>query len=315
MRTFVIGHKKPDLDSVVSPMALAYLYQQEGCFGYKKPQAALADPINPETTFIFNKLKAKAPPLISTLNFSPKDQFILADHNEPSQRADEIPQDQIVEIVDHHKPNIDLNRPVFITIKVWGSTTTIAWWLMRICDVTPSQQLTQLMVAGILSDTLGLRSPTTTDVDKEALQQLAKIGEISDTEALTLEIFKAKSDLDKLTPEEKVTNDYKIYDFGGEKLLLNQIETVEQDQVLAEKDNLHNALLKVKEKEAVDYIYLIITDVLQANSKLLYTDNKEKQLAQKAFATATQVEENVLDLGPRLSRKKEIAPNFEKVLR
>lgn len=314
MTTYIIGHKKPDLDSVVAPIALQYLYEQEERFGHQNPQALIADPVNPETEYVFKRFGAEVSPLISAVQITDDDVFVLADHNEPDQRSDRVGEGQIVEIVDHHKPNLNLDRPIFVNIKVWGATSTIAWWLMKISRVAPTQKLAGLMLSAILSDTVGLKSPTTTDTDREAVEELARTARISDVNELTLEIFKAKSNLDALSPTEKATNDYKIFDFGGKKLFINQIETVEQDKVMQDNQVLVGALVDIKEDMAVDYAFLIISDVLQVNSKLLYTNQEEKALALQAFANATEVGDRTLDIGKRISRKKEIAPAFEKAL-
>lgn len=314
MITYIIGHQKPDLDSVAAPIALQYLYEQAERLGYKNPQPLLADPINPETRYVLEKFGIPAPPLIGEVEISKDDAIILVDHNEPDQRADQLNEDQVVEIIDHHKPNLNLNRPLSITLKPWGSTATIVWWLMKINRVKPDEKLAALMLSAILSDTVGLKSPTTTQVDRSATRELAQIAKIHDVNELTLEIFKAKSNLDALSPMEKVTNDYKVFDFGGKKLLINQLETVEQEKVLREASALIEAMRNIKEEKSVDYAYTIISDVLQVNSKLIYTNPQEEALARKAFGDAQKVGEGIIDIGARISRKKQIAPAFERAL-
>lgn len=316
MNTYIIGHIKPDLDSVVSALALEYLYQNVDCFGYTNPKAVIASPINNETKFAFKKFGVQVPPLLDEARerFSePNSNFVLVDHNEESQRAEDIDPNQIVEIIDPHKPNLDLKNPIFLTLKPWGATTTIIWWLMQQNQIIPPQKLAQLMLCAVLSDTVGLKSATTTNKDKEAVNDLAKISEITDIDALTLEIFRAKSDIDALTPDQIVTNDYKTFNFGDKKVLIGQIETVEQDKILAQKENLVTAMRIVKTREKVDHIFLAISDILQINTKLLFTDEKEQQIAESAFDSKI-TEEHLLDIGPKLSRKNEIAPEIEGVL-
>ena len=168
------------------------------------------------------------------------------------------------------------------------------------------------MLAAILSDTVGFKSATTTPKDKEYGEELAKIAEISDVEAFTLEIFKAKSDVSALSDEEIVKNDFKVFEFG-KKTMIDQLETVEQDMILTEKKaSLLAAMQSVKAELGVELLFVAITDILKVNTKLLILGNAEAQVAQDAFGGT--VTDNILDIGPKMSRKKEIAPAIEKAL-
>ena len=169
------------------------------------------------------------------------------------------------------------------------------------------------MLAAILSDTVGFKSVTCTAKDKELALELAAIAGIEDLNAFSLEIFKAKSDVSKLSCEEIVKNDYKIFDFAGKKVMIDQLETVEQNKVLSEKKTcLLEAMTKVKTELAVDFIFVVISDILKVNSKLLILDQESEEIALKAFGG--KVSEQVLDIGARLSRKKEIAPLIERAV-
>lgn len=304
MKTYVIGHLKPDTDSVVAAMALAALYQVE---------AAITEDINPETSFLMDKFGLQAPKIISATDLADDDQVILVDHNEESQRLVGLNSNQIVEIVDHHKANINFEQPIALTFKTWGSSSTIVADMMRQASYTPDQKLASLMLAAILSDTVGFKSPTCTNKDQEVAKWLTEVAQISDLENFTLEIFKAKSDVSKLSAEEIVKNDYKIFDFAGKKVMIDQLETVEQDKVVTErKDELLKAMEQVKAELQVDMIFVAITDILKVNTKLLILDQIAAAVAVKAFGG--EVKEQVLDIGPKLSRKKEIAPPIERAL-
>ncbi|MBD3279737.1 MAG: manganese-dependent inorganic pyrophosphatase [Candidatus Pacebacteria bacterium] len=310
--TYIIGHCKPDTDSVVAAMALEYLYQQWPEFGYPHPQAVITDPLNPETQYLFNKVDLKPPAIITAAKISDDDQVVLVDHNEASQRLADLNEQQIVEIVDHHKVNLNLNQPIFMTFKPWGSSATIVYYLMKKYQVKPPKKLALLMLAAILSDTVGFKSATTVKQDKKFAQELAKIAQVKDLPALTLELFKAKSNLAKLTDQQLVKNDYKVFDFA-KKTLIGQVETVEQGQILAKrKTGLLTAMQQVKEQEQVELLFLIVTDVLKVNSKLLILSQAEQTVAEQAFAGKTQ--NQILDIGAKMSRKKEIAPAIEKTL-
>lgn len=313
MTSYVIGHLKPDTDSVVAAMALATLYQNVDCFAYPNAVAAITAPVNPETQFLFDKFAVETPVLLTASQLEPDDQFILVDHNEADQRLEGLNPDQIVEIVDHHKVNLNLKQPIFMTFKTWGSSNTIVYHLMKQCSYQPEPKMAALMLAAILSDTVGFKSPTCTEKDKELAKELAELADISDLDAFTLEIFKAKSDVSKLSAEEIVKNDYKVFDFAGKKVMIDQLETVEQAKILTEnKAELLAAMSKVKTELAVDLIFVVITDILQVNSKVLIFGEEEAAVAKQAFGG--QVSESILDIGPKLSRKKEIAPLVERAV-
>lgn len=313
MKTYVMGHLKPDTDSVVAAMALTELYQNVSCFGYQNVEAVLTSPINAETAFLMNKFGVQAPKVLTANDIADDDQIVLVDHNEESQRLEGLNPSQIVEIVDHHKANLNLEQPIFLTFKTWGSSNTIIAHLMKQADFSPNPKLAALMLAAVLSDTVGFKSVTCTAKDQEMAKWLASLAQIDDLESFALEIFKAKSDVSKLSSEEIVKNDYKIFDFGGKKVMIDQLETVEQEKVITEKKaELLKAMVQVKSQLQADLIFVAITDILKVNTKLLIIDQAEAEVATKAFGS--EVKEQVLDIGERLSRKKEIAPPIERAL-
>lgn len=313
MKTYVMGHLKPDTDSVVSAMALAEFYRQTPSFNRLSAEAVITGPINNETAFLLKKFGVDSPKIISASDIQSDDQIVLVDHNESNQRLEGIKEEQIVEIVDHHKANLSLNQPIFMTFKTWGASSTIIYYLMKENGFTPDKKLAGLMLSAILSDTVGFKSSTCTDQDIKTAKKLAELAEINDLAALTLEIFKAKSDLSQLSCEQMVKNDYKIFDFAGKKVLIDQLETVEQEQLITEKkDCLLEAMQKVKEELGVALIFVVISDILQVNSKILLLGTQEQEIAELAFST--KASNQIIDIGAKLSRKKEIAPAIEQTI-
>lgn len=311
-KTYIIGHQKPDTDAVVAAMALQYLFSQESCFCHENAEAVIADPLNPETRFLFEKFGVTTPRLITAADIAPEDKVVLVDHNESSQRLSGINENQVVEIIDHHKANLNLNQPIFMTFKAWGSSSTIVYHMMKQSNVVPDKKRAHLLLAAILSDTVGYKSATTTQKDEELGAELAQLAEVADVDAFTLEIFKAKSDISALSDEEIVKNDYKIFEFS-KKTMIDQLETVEQDMILTEKKaELLEAMQSVKAELGVELLFVAITDILKVNTKLLILGDAEAKVAQTAFGG--NVTDNVLDIGPKMSRKKEIAPAIEKAL-
>jgi manganese-dependent inorganic pyrophosphatase len=310
MKTYIIGHQKPDLDSVVAAMSIAEYLK---FLGVQTVQPAIIDNINEETRFVFDKFQVPPPELITLDSITPEDKIVLVDHNEADQRLVGLNQDQIISIFDHHKVNINFSSPISVCILPYGSSNTVIWELMKNKNITIDPKLASLMLSAVLSDTVGLKSSTTTETDKLAVADLHKISGVLSIENLTLEIFTAKSNIAALTDEQIVLNDYKIYDFGGKKVLIGQTETVEQSEIiLVKKDKLLIAMEQIKKREGMDLIFLALTDILKVNTKLLILGDAEKTVAEKAFNATTSA--NILDIGPRMSRKKDIAPQIENIL-
>ncbi len=310
MKHIVIGHLKPDLDATVSALAQAEFLRQ---LGYHDAQAFITQPINQETQFVFDKFSATPPTVLTATQISSDDTITLVDHNEEDQRLQGLNPQQLIGIVDHHKANLNLGHPIAITIKPVGSTSTIIYDRFQKHTLKLDQKLASLMLCAILSDTVGLKSSTTTDKDRGAVTALSTLTGITDIDALTLEIFKAKSNISALTPEQIVKNDYKIFDFA-KKTFIGQLETVQQAEVLTtHKAALLEAMATVKQAEGVELLFLAVTDILAINTKILILSEAEKEVAEKAFGGTTN--DSVLDIGAKMSRKKDIGPPIEEAIK
>ncbi len=310
---YIVGHVKPDLDSAVAAVSLQFLFQKMPCFERKEARAFLADKANFETKTMFAKFDINLPQVITGGQIKPTDRFVLVDHNEEVQRLSEIKNDMITDIFDHHKVLLNLPVPIFITIKPWGSTTTLIAWLMNQHQVKPSKKLAGLMISAILSDTSGLKSPTTTDQDKKQLGKLNKIAKVSSIDKLIYEIFAAKSSLTGLSLKQILTKDYKVYEFGSKKVMVNQIETVNQEELLKDSSQLLEKLKEVKKEMKLNLAISMITDILKINTKILVLAQDE-EVIKKAFPKLKPVKTGVYDIGSLISRKKEIAPALEKAV-
>ena len=312
MKTYIIGHIKPDTDASVATLAFKHLFDQEKCWNHPNSIPCITHPLNNEAKFIFNKFNQTAPKLIYSKDINPQDKIVLVDHNEKSQRLKNLNPNQITDIFDHHKLNLNLNNPIFITTKPWGSTCTIAWFLINLHQHKIPKTLASLMLAAILSDTVVFKSSTTTNIDKKAAKNLAKIAN-QDIKKLGFEILQAKSNISNLTIENIITKDYKYYNFSGINVFINQIETVEQKKVLSQiKSDLLKALIKYKKDNSINIAIIAVSDIFRKNTKLILPGTAEIKLLEKAFNQ--KVKNNILNIGPLLSRKKDIVPAIEKAL-
>ncbi len=314
MNIGIIGHKKPDLDATVA--AIAYAYHLANCNHHDSNDivALIADPINKETNYVLSRFNVEEPNVLDANIAQNIDKYILVDHNEESQRSELIENDAIVEVVDHHKVNVNIPHPINMTVRTWGSTTTVIYDMMKKEDVTPSQQLAAIMLCAILSDTIGLKSSLTTPIDVKFANELKQLASIEDLDRLTKDIFKAKSDVSGLSSKELVLKDYKIFDFAGEKVLINQIETTEPENIENQKGGLIEAMQAVKTEQNIDLFFCIVTDILNMRSDVIVTNHDEAEITKRAFTDTVEKQDLIYDIGNRVSRKKEIAPFIEKAV-
>jgi manganese-dependent inorganic pyrophosphatase len=231
---------------------------------------------------------------------------LLVDHAEAAQSVPGIEQAEIVEILDHHHiGSIETKLPVMATFDPVGSTATLVIERFRQNGMEPSQTTALTLLGGILSDTVILNSPTTTDRDRAAVEYLERVLARDATE-FGRDMFEATSDVSGLTAEEIVARDLKEYDLGGGRAMsIAQIETV--GTALAErKDELLDALRA--QRDAHDYALsaLMVTDILGQGTDLLSAG--ETAAVERAFGTAA--DDGAVDLPGVMSRKKQVAPKL-----
>jgi len=290
---YVIGHKKPDTDSVCASIVYAR---------HKKAVPAVASPINKETAFVLARFKVDTPKLIGSAS---GEQLILVDHNEWTQAVDGAQNAEIVEVIDHHRiGGITTPKPIFFHVEPVGSTSTI---ISRIVDVTSADA--PLLLAGILSDTMAFKSPTTTDDDRKAAENLAAASGI-DMASFAKELFKAKSDISGMSAEQLLDNDAKEYDMGGKKVLVGQIELADLTSARSMKKEFLS-IMKARVKMGYHTILLALTDVIAEGSEILVA-SESPELVEKAFGQKLMMDSFYAK--GILSRKKQLIPVLEGVL-
>ncbi|MBO7212221.1 MAG: manganese-dependent inorganic pyrophosphatase, partial [Methanobrevibacter sp.] len=164
--------------------------------------------------------------------------------------------------------------------------------------------IASLMLSAIISDTLLLKSPTTTEDDKEAVKELAEIAEI-DYEAYGLEMLKAGTDLSSFTIPEILSLDAKQIDFKDVKSIVNQVNTADISDVMEMKADLEAGMEKIIEEEDLDLFMLLITDIVNSNSQVIAL-GKDAALVEKAYGV--KLEDNTVLLEGVVSRKKQVVP-------
>lgn len=241
----------------------------------------------------------------SELSGSNKRKVVLVDHNEIEQSAIGLEEAEIVEIVDHHKiGRVSTTHPINFRNMIVGSTNTIIYSMYKEKGVKIDKTMAGLMLAGIISDTLLLKSPTTTDMDIKTVKELNKIVKLN-VEKFGLEMFKSGSSLEGMTYEEVLEMDSKTFKSGDEEFTISQAFTLDIDNILKDKDNYLMEMDKLMKETGVKRFIFAVTDIIKNGSYILY-DSKSEDVVKKAF-NIKKVEEGVF-LKDVVSRKKQIVP-------
>ena len=225
-------------------------------------------------------------------------------------------------VIDHHalqNATIVTDMPIYIDIRPWGSMSSIITHSFLNLRRRPKKSTAGLMLCAILSDTLNLLSPTTTEWDRLMVSVLIELAEVENVQFLASQQFKAKSALlGDLSASALITGDQKIFtyqtaSFDG-SVAFAVIETTDDEIILARKGELLVALVEDKEEKGVSLSYLAIVNILSLHSTLLLCGPNERHLASIAFPrglfiTETSCKEPVaMDIGNLVSRKKDFIP-------
>ena len=304
MEILIFGHKNPDTDTICASMVKERLNKKDGKTNSK---AVRLGNVNKETQYVLDYLKLEAPELIE--NVEEGQEVTLVDHNEFGQSAKGIEKAKILEVVDHHRiSNIETSEPLYYTARPYGCTCTILFEEYKQKGYEINKEEAILMASAIMSDTLLLKSPTTTKHDIDALAELEKIAGI-DIKAYGLEMLKAGTDLDDFTAEELVNLDAKSLDKNGTKFVIAQVNTVSIQDVLKRQEELETAMKNEIAKNNLNIFVLAITDILNSNSEIIALGDKV-EIVEKGFNT--KLENNRAFLEGVVSRKKQLLPNIDK---
>lgn len=293
---YIVGHKNPDTDSVVSAIAYAK-FKGEGYI------PAVLGELNNETKFILEKFGVETPMLLTSVEDG--DRIILVDHNEDSQTIDGVKDHQIIEILDHHKVNISFANPIHITTKPYGSTASLITERFLETSRTIDTHIAGLLLSAILSDTIIFKSPTTTEIDKEFAEILSKISGIEDIKFYGIELFKKKAEVASKTPNQIIYNDFKDFNFNEKKVGIGQIELIDTNDLIHKKDEIIAEMESIKNSESYFAIIIVVTDIMKEGSYFWVVGNKD--VIYNVFGLN---EENNYKDGV-LSRKKQVVPVLE----
>ena len=303
-KVLIFGHKNPDTDTICSAMVKEILNKKRGC---KKSKAVRLGNVNKETQYALNYLGMETPELIEKIEEG--QEVILVDHNEFNQSVEGIEKAKILEVVDHHRiSNFETSEPLYYTARPFGCTSTILFEEFKASGIEIEKTEAILMASAIISDTLLLKSPTTTDYDRKALEELGKIAGINIAE-YGLEMLKAGTDLDDFSAEELINLDAKSLDKDGTKFVIAQVNTVSIEDVLKRQNELEEAIKNAIAEKGLSLFVLAITDILNSNSEIIALGTKTDAV-EKAFDK--KLENNRAFLEGVVSRKKQLLPFIDK---
>jgi manganese-dependent inorganic pyrophosphatase len=243
----------------------------------------------------------------------PRLKIILVDHNEPRQAMAALEEAELLEILDHHRlGNPHTHTPIRFTVDIVGSTSTLVSEQTAEAGLSMPPALAGALLAGLLSDTLVLTSPTTTPRDKDAAERLARWAFVggSPLRGETIEsygraVLSAGAGLSNRKPEEIVSNDVKVYEAGGFKLAIAQVEVTDLVQLSEHLAPLTKALDELKDKRGLDFAMLLITDIVGGSSRLIISSNASPILDDLPYPP---LPDGTRDAPGVVSRKKQVLP-------
>lgn len=237
---------------------------------------------------------------------------ILVDHNEEAQSVLGLDEAEILEIVDHHKiGDLTTNQPINFRNMTVGSTNTIIYSLYKESKIEIPIDMAGLMISGILSDTLALTSPTTTELDKFVVNELAKIINF-DYKAYATEMFKAGTSLKGKTKEEIINEDIKLFPVDDKTFAVSQVFTLNVEEILNDQEEYIKLIEDIKTNKECELVVLCVTDIIKNGSYIFYTRSNEEQIC-LAFDIKEPKEGYYLD--GCVSRKKQIVPNIMDIIK
>lgn len=300
-KILVFGHKNPDNDAIMSAVVYSQL-------------ASVLDPANEyvacrlgempgESAALLEKHGVAAPQLLEKIEpADEKVKVVLTDHNELGQTVEGIENAEVVGVIDHHRiADLTTAQPTLFINVPWGSTCCIIAKLFEVTGTPMSDAQAAMLLAAMMTDTVMLKSPTTTDADRAIAAKLGtQIG--VDPVAYGAQVFKSRG-ADGFTPAQMVARDIKKFEIGGKAVFIGQYETVNKEPVLAQADELRSAMEEYRTANGGDTLVLCVTDIIEEGSQVFVVG--EPEVVERGL-NITVVPEGVWMPGV-LSRKKQVA--------
>lgn len=242
---------------------------------------------------------------------STKKKVILVDHNERSQSVDGLEESEILEIIDHHRvADVFTGNPIYFRNEPVGSTSTIIASIFFENGRRPSKKMAGVLAAAIISDTLLLKSPTSTNIDKMMLDRLAKIAGL-EVDKFTAEMFKAGTSLIGRMPKELLSQDFKTFTIKNDKIGIAQVYTMDPESLIDMKGELIDLMESKAKDNGYSIFMLLLTDIYNEASEIIVVGDHKALVAQ---AFGKELVNNSFYAPGVLSRKKQVVPPITNML-
>lgn len=305
-KILVFGHQKPDTDAIGSSYGFSYLSNHRPNGALNTEVVALGTP-NEETQFVLDYFGVKAPRVVKSAKEEGVDTVILTDHNEFQQSISDIEDLTIYGVVDHHRvANFNTAAPLFMTVEPVGSASSIVYRKFLEANVEIPKEVAGLLLSGLISDTLLLKSPTTHVTDHKVAKELAEIAGVN-LEEYGLAMLKAGTNLSTKTAEELIDIDAKTFELNGSNVRIAQVNTVDIPEVLERLSDIKIAINASMTANGYDDFVFMITDIVNSNSEIIAL-GAHPEKSEVAF-NFTLADDHAF-LAGAVSRKKQVVPQL-----
>lgn len=300
----VFGHQNPDTDAIASSYGWAHLERE--VFGRDAEAVALGTP-NEETAFALDYFGVTAPRVVESAKAEGVSQVILTDHNEFQQSIADIKDVEVAAVIDHHRvANFETANPLYMRLEPVGSASSIVYRAFKENGVTPPKEVAGLLLSGLISDTLLLKSPTTHATDPQVAVELAEIAGVN-LEEYGLALLKAGTNLASKSAEELIDIDAKTFGLNGNDVRVAQVNTVDIAEVLERQAEIEAAMTAASAVNGYSDFVLMITDIVNSNSEILALGSNMDKVE---VAFNFKLENNHAFLAGAVSRKKQVVPQL-----
>ncbi|HGK7803939.1 TPA: manganese-dependent inorganic pyrophosphatase [Streptococcus pyogenes] len=303
-KILVFGHQNPDTDAIASSYAFDYLSQK--AFGLDTEVVALGTP-NEETAFALDYFGVEAPRVVESAKAQGSEQVILTDHNEFQQSIADIREVEVYGVVDHHRvANFETANPLYMRVEPVGSASSIVYRMFKENVIEVPKAIAGMLLSGLISDTLLLKSPTTHVSDHLVAEELAELAEVN-LEDYGMALLKAGTNLASKSEVELIGIDAKTFELNGNAVRVAQVNTVDIAEVLERQEAIEAAIKDAMAAEGYSDFVLMITDIVNSNSEILAIGaNMDKVEAAFNFT----LDNNHAFLAGAVSRKKQVVPQL-----
>ncbi|HFX4052473.1 TPA: manganese-dependent inorganic pyrophosphatase [Streptococcus pyogenes] len=303
-KILVFGHQNPDTDAIASSYAFDYLSQK--AFGLDTEVVALGTP-NEETAFALDYFGVEAPRVVESAKAQGSEQVILTDHNEFQQSIADIREVEVYGVVDHHRvANFETANPLYMRVEPVGSASSIVYRMFKENGIEVPKAIAGMLLSGLISDTLLLKSPTTHVSDHLVAEELAELAEVN-LEDYGMALLKAGTNLASKSEVELIGIDAKTFELNSNAVRVAQVNTVDIAEVLERQEAIEAAIKDAMAAEGYSDFVLMITDIVNSNSEILAIGaNMDKVEAAFNFT----LDNNHAFLAGAVSRKKQVVPQL-----